>query len=75
MELGHLNKHFARNTKKTLQVKILVFFFLDTLKTTFWMEYLTQKMVTIRVFFPKSGHFSRFSKKGRGGLPYTPSSV
>ena len=35
MELGHLDKHFARNTKKTPQVKVLVFFFLDTLKTTF----------------------------------------
>ena len=26
-------------------------------------------MDTIRTFFPKAGHFSRFLKKGKGGLP------
>ena len=32
-------EHFDKNThkKKTLQVNFLVFFFLDTLKTTFWI--------------------------------------
>ena len=28
-------------------------------------------MNTIRFFSPKSGHFSRFSKKGKGGLHST----
>ena len=35
-ELGHLNKHSVKSTrKKTPQGNILEFFLLDTLKTTF----------------------------------------
>ena len=45
------------------------FFLLDTLKTTFWIEYLTQRWTLSGSFSEKSQHFFRFSKKGRGGLP------
>ena len=45
------------------------FFLLDTLKTTFWIEYLTPKWTQSGSFSEKSQHFFRFSKKGRGGLP------
>ena len=34
------------------------------------MEDSTQGWTQLGLFFPKSGHFFRFSKKGRGGLPY-----
>ena len=46
------------------------FFLLDTLKTTFWMENLTQRWIQSGTFFTKSGHFFLFSKKGRGGLQW-----
>ena len=43
VELGHFDKNFVKNTrKKALQEKTLKFFFLDTLKTIFWVEKLTQ---------------------------------
>ena len=38
------------------------------------MEDLTQEWTQLRPFFPKSGHFFRFSNKGKGGLPPPPSS-
>ena len=44
MELGHFNKHFIKNTRKRGQHQnILEFFLLGALKTTFWMESLTQR--------------------------------
>ena len=55
--------------EKGRQIKLVVFFF-PTLKTRFRMEYLTRKMDTIRIFFPNSSHFLRFSKKCRGIPPY-----
>ena len=57
-ELGHFDKHFVKNLKKKVpQGKILEFFLLDTLKTTFWMEILTQRWTLSGPFFPKSGYF------------------
>ena len=47
-------------------------FLLDTLKTTFWMEYLTQRRTLSESFSAKSGHFFLFSKKGGGDLPLLP---
>ena len=44
-------------------------FLLDTLKTSFSMEDLTQEWTQLGLFFPKWGHFFRFSNKSRGGLP------
>ena len=41
-KLGHFDKHFIKkSTKKVQQGKILEFFHLDTLKTTFSMANLT----------------------------------
>ena len=51
VELGHFHKHFAKNARKDLVGKH--FFLPDTVKTTFWMENLTQKIDTIRAFFSK----------------------
>ena len=74
LKLGHFDKHFVRNKEKGPAGKNFSVFF-PTLKTTFWMEYLTRKMDTIRIFFPKSGHVSRFSKKGGEFSPYPYSCV
>ena len=52
LELGHFDKHSLKTQEKK-QGKILEFFLLDTLKTTFGME----QMNTIRAFFPKSEPF------------------
>ena len=53
---------------------ILEFFLLDTLKTTFLIENLTQRWMQSGLFPPKkSGHFFRFSRKGKGGLLPLPS--
>ena len=69
VELGHFDKLFLKNTqKKTPEGKILELFLLDTLKTIFWMEDSTQGWTQLGPFFPKSGHFFRFWKKGRVGL-------
>ena len=62
-EVSRFDKHFIKNTrKKAPQGNILEFFLLDTLK-----------MDTIRAFFfPKSGQFFRFLKKGRRGFSPPP---
>ena len=70
-EPGHFDKHFVKSTKK--QAKIVEFFVLNTVKTTFQMKKINPKMDTISVFFPKLEHLFRFSKKGRVGLPSPPS--
>ena len=49
--------------KEAPQGNILEFFFLGPLKTTFRMKNLTQWWAKSGPFFPKSGHFFRFSKK------------
>ena len=50
--LEHFYKHFVKITRKKIpQEKILESFLLDTLKTTFWVENLTQKLT-------QSVHFS-----------------
>ena len=60
----HFDKDFVKNIrKKCLAGKHLEFFLLYTLKTLYWMEYLTQRWTQSGPFFPKSGHFFRFSKK------------
>ena len=57
MKLRHFDKHVVRNTTKGPAGKNVSVFFLVTLKTTFSMEYLTQKMDIIRVFFSKIRSF------------------
>ena len=73
VELGHFDKYFVNNAgKEAPSGKILEFFLLDTLKTTFWMENLTQRWIQSGPFYSKSGYFCRFWKKGKGGLPLFP---
>ena len=47
----------------------------DTLKTTFWMENLTQRWAQPGPFFAKSGLFFRFSKRAGEVYPLSPSSA
>ena len=76
MELEHFDKPFIKNAReKGPAGKILELFLLDTLKTTFWMEDLAKGWTQLGPFFSKSGHFFRFSKKGRGGLPPDPTAL
>ena len=50
--LGHFDTHFVKNTQKNVpQEKILEFFPLDTVKTTFRMKYLTQRWTQSGPFF------------------------
>ena len=51
------------------------FFHLDTLKTTFLMEDLSQEWTQLGYFFPKSGQLFPFSNKVRNGLLPPPSLV
>ena len=50
----------------------MVFFLLETLKTTFKMRNLTQGGNNQDIFFPKLGHFFRISEKGQGRPPPLP---
>ena len=64
VELWHFNEHFVKNTKKeATQGNIVEFFLLDTLKTTFSLENLTQRWAQSRAFFQKLGHSFRFSNR------------
>ena len=70
MELGHFNETFFKNArKKDSQGKILELFLLGTLKTTFWMENLTQGWAQLVSFFLKSVHFFDFWKKVKEASP------
>ena len=66
VELRHFNKYF-KNTSKTQQKKapqrnILNIFLLDTLKTIFSMENLTQTLKQSGLFFLRLGHLFDFQK-------------
>ena len=71
VELGYFDKHFVRNHKKKRPHKETFwrFFLLDTI--TFSMENLTPRWTQSRPLFKNQGTFLRFSKKIRGGLPYS----
>ena len=66
VELELFDKHFVKNTKKMPRRE--TFFPLDTLKTIFWMENLTQWWTQSGFFFPKSRLYFRF-QKGHGRPP------
>ena len=68
MELGHFDKHFVKNTKKKRHCRGT--FLLDTHKTIFWMENLTQWWTQSGPFFPKSGPLLYF-QKGQGKHPFS----
>ena len=73
-----LRYRFRRKPKKkppeASQGNILEFFLLDTRRTTFWMQNLTQRWIQSESFFQKSGHFFDF-QKGQGRPPPSCSSV
>ena len=50
--------------KEAPQGNVLEFFILNTLKTTSWIKNSTQWWIQSGLFFPNSGHFFRFSKRG-----------
>ena len=64
-KLGHFND----------QGNILEFFLLDTLKTTFWMEIITQKWIQPGFFFPKIRMLLSNFKKCREVSPLCPDCV
>ena len=73
MELRHFDKHFVKNTgKKAPQRKILEFFLLDAVKTTFQMKDLTQKWTQSGFFFPKIRALFSIFKRGQGRPPPVP---
>ena len=64
VEFGHLDKHFVKNTKKEGPAgKIWHIFLLDTLKTTFWMEQITQWWIQPGPFFQNQDTFFYFQKR------------
>ena len=76
LELGHFDKLFVfKNTREKSPLrKILELLLLVSLKSTFWIEDSTQGW-TMTVFFSKSRHFFRFSKKaGEASIPSPPPS-
>ena len=46
--------------------------FLEQAQVYIYIENLTRKWTKLGTFFQKSGHYSRFKKKGRSGLPRSP---
>ena len=58
VELGRFDIDFVKNTRKEArQGKILESFLLDTFKTPFLTENVTQRQTQSESFFQKSGHF------------------
>ena len=74
VELEHFDEHFVKTkNKESPQENILMFFLLDTLKTTFWVENLTQWWTQSVPLLPQSGHFFLFSKRAGDTSPLLPS--
>ena len=55
--------------RKVPQGSILEIFLLDPLKTTFWMENLSQRWKQSGLFIPKSRHLFQFSKRAGEASP------
>ena len=73
VESEHFDKYLVwKHKEKRPRREIFEFFLQDILKTTPWIESLTQRWKKSGLFFPKSGHFLQFLKKGWGGLPLSP---
>ena len=73
VELGRFDNYVVKNTRKRGPArKHFRVFLLDALKTTFWMEGLTQRWTQWRSFIPKPGHFFDFQKEQGGDLPSSP---
>ena len=68
--LGYFYKRFVKNTrKKGSAEKNLGVFLLDTLKTTFWMENLTQRWMQLVHSLQNQGTFFSIFKIGQGRPP------
>ena len=61
----YIPKNRVLNMPERPQGNILEFLIVDTLKYTFWMANLTQRWTQSGPFFPKSGYFFWFSKRGK----------
>ena len=73
VELGHFSKHLVKNTRnRDPKGDILEFFLLDTLKTTFSKENLTQDGQNQGLSFQNQDTFPNFQKV-QGGLLSPPS--
>ena len=73
MELGHFDKHFVKNTQKRApQGNVLEFFFLNTLKTIFCMEKLTQRWTQSGPFYSKIRTIFLFPKLAGEASPLPP---
>ena len=67
---GTLIKNSVKNTrKKGPTVKHFGVFFLDSLKTIFWMGNLTQRWTQSRIFFTKIFRYQK--RQGRSPLPFS----
>ena len=63
-ELRYFDKHFVKNTrKKDPKGTYLEIFLVDTLKTTYWMENVTQKWAQLGLFCPKQDTFFNFQPR------------
>ena len=72
-ELGHFDKYFVKKTRKRGHAeKHFGVFFLDILKTTFWMENLILGKIQSGPFLSNIRTPFSIFKKGRGGLPSSP---
>ena len=61
---GFVDKHFIKiHKKKKAQVKILEFLLLDTIKTTFSLENLTQRCTKSEPIFQDQDTFLNFQKR------------
>ena len=71
VEFGHFDKDFVKKHKKRKlrREKFWNFFLLDTLKTTFWMENLTQRWIQPRPSFQNQGTFFNFQKRAGEASP------
>ena len=72
-ELGHFDKYFVKKTRKRGHAeKHFGVFFLDILKTTFWMENLILGKIQSGPFLSNIRTPFSIFKKGRGGFPSSP---
>ena len=72
--LGHFDKHFIKKKqgKKGSVGNILESFHLETPKSTFFMENLTQRWTLSGPFYQNQGNFFNFQKRAGEACPLSP---
>ena len=71
---GHFDKRLVKNTRTKVPQGNILELFLDTIKTTFWIENFIQRRTQSGPFFPKiRPFFSIFNKEKGKPLPLPPS--